>query len=289
MDSIIKIRDSYDRLTHKQKKIADYLLANPEDICYISLKDLSEQTASSEATILRTCKLLGFRNFIELKQSFRKHTQQLVKNLSSSRFFLEELPPFAEGDQKLLLQSICDHESEKCSDFFRNIEMDEVLKAAGLILKAQNILLFGQGISKVLTQFFEKRLSLLGINAYAIDPEEMDNAQTRLARLKKGDVCIAISFPRYYTPIRNIIQYVEEKKISVIVITDSPKSPLILQNSLNFICQTSTTMFFNSLSVPFALINLIASGVVLEMGPQYDKLVATTHEIAHCINKISYD
>jgi DNA-binding MurR/RpiR family transcriptional regulator len=284
MDLIEIIRTNYDKLTHKQKQIADYLMANAENVCYISLKDFSGQTDSSEVTILRTCKALGFRNFIELKQSCRKYTQGLVKNLSKTPYFIANLPSRENGNQKQMLQGIRDSEYDKCVDFFRSVDLDNILEAARWIYKAKNVLIFGQGISEVLTDFFAKRLNLLGINAYAIDPEKMDVAQSRLAKLRQGDVCIAVSFPRYYFPLRNIEQYAAEKKAQIITITDSPSSPIVLKNSLTLFCQTSTAVFFNSLANPLALINLIATGVVLEMGPQYDKLVASTCEMIDFFN-----
>ena len=48
MDILQKIREIYPSLTRKQKSIADYLLENPEDICYITLAQLSRQTCASE-------------------------------------------------------------------------------------------------------------------------------------------------------------------------------------------------------------------------------------------------
>ena len=55
MDILERIEQLYPSLTRKQKYIADYLKANPEEISYITLAQLSHQTSTSELTLLRFC------------------------------------------------------------------------------------------------------------------------------------------------------------------------------------------------------------------------------------------
>ena len=59
MDILEHIQELYPTLTKKQKTIADYLIANPEEISYVTLAQLSQQTRSSELTLLRFCQKLG--------------------------------------------------------------------------------------------------------------------------------------------------------------------------------------------------------------------------------------
>ena len=50
MDILEHLQKLYPALTKKQKTIADYLIANPEEISYITLAQLSHQTGTSELT-----------------------------------------------------------------------------------------------------------------------------------------------------------------------------------------------------------------------------------------------
>ena len=43
------------------------------------------------------------------------------------------------------------------------------------------------------------------------------------------------------------------------------------------------------LALPIALVNLIASCIVMEMGPQYDKLISDTYDVIHFINNNKTD
>jgi DNA-binding MurR/RpiR family transcriptional regulator len=89
--------------------------------------------------------------------------------------------------------------------------------------------------------------------------------------------------------VHNIAEYAECKGATVSAITDSLDSPAITDSSLNFICNTTTKLFYNSLALPIALVNLLASCIVMEMGPQYDKLISDTYEVIHFINSNKTD
>lgn len=79
MDILEHLQKLYPALTKKQKTIADYLIANPEEISYITLAQLSHQTGTSELTLLRFCQKLGYSNFLDLKEQFRDYTQKMIK------------------------------------------------------------------------------------------------------------------------------------------------------------------------------------------------------------------
>ena len=57
-----RIRTAYEGLTSTEKKIADYILNNVEDIVGKSAADLAEVTDTSPATIFRFCKTIGLQN-----------------------------------------------------------------------------------------------------------------------------------------------------------------------------------------------------------------------------------
>lgn len=284
MESVLNIDRNYADLTHKQKEIVDYLLANPENACYISLSDLSARTSASEVTILRMCKKLGFGSYVELKKAFRKHTEQLIKNMSEISLLPIEMPSSEPGDKAELLRQICQNELERDAEFYKSLCPEDILAAARRILAAKRVLVCGHSISKVVADFLCRRLLLLEIDAVLVSPEETDNVQANLLKLRPGDNLIAITFPRYYAQMGHIVQYAESRGATVTAITDRSDSPAVTSDSLNFLCPTSTKMFYNSLALPIALVNMITSGVVIEMGPRYDRLIADANRVADCLS-----
>lgn len=284
-DSFQNIHKNYPNLTHKQKEVLDILLSNPEGVCYISLSELSRHAGVSEVTILRMCKRLGFHNFVELKEAFRAHTKRLVRNFMETSYFSLDLPVSELKDKDAVMQQVLDGARAQSAEFYDSLSIQKILKTSRQILQAKTVLICGQGVSAVVAEYFYRRLSPLIPNAILMRPEDLDSVQASLAKLCPGDHIIAISFPRYYAAMQNIVRFAQYRGASVTAITDSLNAPVVTSESINYLCNTATRVFYNSYSLPIELVNIISSGVVLEMGEDYDKLVLSAHEVIHFINE----
>lgn len=286
MNVLNLIHENYSLLTHAQKSIADYLLANPDDICYISLNELSKKTSTSEITILRLCKRLGYDGFSKLKAAFRERTQLLAQLNLKRNLFSSDIPASPGYNQKIdMMREICTLDYDQYAEFYQTLNFDVILECAQLMLAAKTVLICGHDVSKIIADFLRLRLNLLGINAISVSSENAGMVQAYLAKFHPGDHLVAITFPHYYTPVHSIAKYAEYKGATVTAITDSILSPAITQNSRNLLCKTSAKVFYNSLTLPMALINIIASTIVVEMGPSYDKFVNDFSEAADFIGR----
>ena len=138
-----------------------YLIANPEEISYITLAQLSHQTGTSELTLLRFCQKLGYSNFLDLKEQFRDYTQKMIKQASSSSFFLPERTSGEDTEREQMLHEICNTEAAVFSDFITNINLESVIKASDEIRKSTRIYIFAHDISLVPGKFLQSRLEIL--------------------------------------------------------------------------------------------------------------------------------
>lgn len=264
MDILQKIRDLYPGFTNKQKGIAKYLLENPEDICYITLAQLSQQTSASELTLLRFCQKIGCSNFLDLKNGFREYTQHMVKLLSAPAYFLPEESP--SGRESLLID-ICQEEANAAAEFAASFKPETIISAAAKIRQSKRIFIFGHDISRVLGEFLESRLRLLYFSATFIDLADLAETQNRLQHLCEGDMVVFFSFPKYYYPMGSIAKKAADSGVPILTITDSISSPAAQYSTHLLLCQTSTKMFYNSLALPMTLLNLLASYLVIDMVP----------------------
>ncbi|HWS28525.1 MAG TPA: MurR/RpiR family transcriptional regulator [Clostridia bacterium] len=284
MDLLQDIQAQTDGLTKKQRAIADFLLENPEAVCYISLKELSRRTGASEVSILRLCRALGYDGYAALRDAFRARTERLSRGVLA--------PAFPEGatrgeDEKLqLLNGIFLSEQTGMNRFLTAVRPELLLKTARRLIDAEDVLVFGHDVSKILAEYFSYRLSFLHIKATPVALGDNDAVQNVLARLKKNDHVVLFSFPPYHMPIRGVAKYAEFRAAPVTVITDSAESPAVTEESTNLLCDTSTRFFYNSHTLPVTLINLIASCIAIEMGPRFDEILAEEQSVNRFISDI---
>lgn len=271
MNILEKIRDAYSRLTTKQKNIADYLLSNPEDICYITLSQLSQHTGASEVTVLRFCQRVGCGSFLDLKSQFREYTQQMIRQLSSSAYFVPEQPASSETEKEAQLLAICRMEADTMSDFFRAFSTDAIISASAEIKKAKRIFIFAHDISKIPAEYLNLRLHLLYFNSQLTDLSDLAVTQQRLQQLTDRDMVIFFSFPKYYYPMGSIAKKAAEAGAVILTITDSVSSPAAKYSSQRLFCQTATKVFYNTMTMPMALVNLLVSWLVIDTVPASER------------------
>lgn len=269
MDVIQKIHNLYPEMTRKQKSIADILLESPEDIAYITLANLSQKTSSSELTLLRFCQKLGYSNFLEMKAVFREYTQSMVKLLSSPQYFVPDATITDVEGKSELLRQICREEAEASQRFFSSLDLLSIISAAEAIRGAKRIFICAHDISHVLAEFLYARLKLLYFDVCLIDLTDLNDTQDKLDMLTSQDLVIFIAFPKYYYPLASIAKNAFSHGATILTITDSVSSPTAQYSKHLLVCYTATRVFYNSLTLPMAMANLLLSYLVIDLGPDY--------------------
>ena len=73
---IDNIRNSYSSLSSAQKTIADLILDQAENVCFMRLEDISKKIGVTNVTVIRFVKKLGYESF----GAFKKDLQNYIQN-----------------------------------------------------------------------------------------------------------------------------------------------------------------------------------------------------------------
>lgn len=267
MNILDRIKELYPQFTRKQKSIADYMMTNPGDICYITLAQLSHNTSSSELTLLRFCQKVGCSNFLELKDEFRDYTQHMIQKVSAPDYVIPANLCPTESEKLSLILNLCQMETEGAAEFFSKINPDYIAEICKTIKNKKRILIFAHDISKIPGEFLAFRMKLLFLNVSLVDLEDIAETQKQLETLSEDDMVVFFSFPKYYFPLESIAKEAKKSGASILTITNSYDSPAAPFSHYILICQTETKIFYNTLTLPIAMINLISSYLAVDLLP----------------------
>ena len=64
---VTQIKAHSSSLTKAEQRVAAYIIENPESVIFQSVSDLADCSKTSDATVMRTCKRLGFSSYQEFK------------------------------------------------------------------------------------------------------------------------------------------------------------------------------------------------------------------------------
>jgi RpiR family carbohydrate utilization transcriptional regulator len=219
--TLIRLRGLYPSLKTALRKVADVILKQPEMAIYASVNEVAAAAAVSEATVMRFCRILGFKGFQDFKIALAR---EMV--IPSARY--HEVVSGGEDDAAVVRGVFQTNESA-LQDTLEILEIGAIQEAARLLLAAREIVVVGVSGSGPAVAYTSNRLLLLGLKACSyLDFYLMLMAASLLT---PEDVVLAISNLGTTREVLETVGIAREKGAKVICITNNSLSPLARASS----------------------------------------------------------
>ncbi len=218
---LVKIREMKDSLTPVEQKVANSILEDPGEIPQMSIKMLSKKSRTSEASVLRFCKTIGYTGFREFIVSI---TSALAINTEDKAY--TDLRP---GDERSeIIQKIAKSNVQSIEDTISVLDIHEVEKAVDSIKKARRIYFFGIGASNLVCEDAAHKFLRINMECFTWEDNHQQLAMATL--LTPEDTVILISNSGNTKEIVDILDVAKKQKAATIAITRYSKS-ILAENS----------------------------------------------------------
>ena len=155
--ALIRLRGLYPSLKTALKKVADVILRQPEMAIYASVNEVAAACGVSEATVMRFCRILGFRGFQDFKISLAR---ELVLPVPRPH---EEV---ADGDDPAnIVRKVFQANRAALQDTLEVMAIGDMEAAGQLLLNSRQVVVVGIGGSGTAVAHAGARFLLLGIKA----------------------------------------------------------------------------------------------------------------------------
>lgn len=211
---ILNIQVLYNDMGKAEKKVADWILDHPNELLPLSIVELAERSESSEATIVRFSKRLGFSGYQELKISLAKETKTNIVNVHMTK----------EDTAFEIYEKVCNDIYYSLESTKKVLDAESLQKASEAIMSAGKIVIMGLGNSAAVALDASHKLLRIGLNAYAYTDNHMQVIAT--SHLKEGDVAIGISHSGSSKDVIEAMQLARERGATTICITNKGKSTI---------------------------------------------------------------
>ncbi|OGP92238.1 MAG: hypothetical protein A2157_12940 [Deltaproteobacteria bacterium RBG_16_47_11] len=240
-------------LTRSQRKLIQYILSHEDESIFFNIGDLAEKVNVSEATVVRLSKALGFKGFPE----FQKELRLLFRNklTTTSRLQKTVKKVTSEGD---VLIKVLQNDIANISETLKQTPIREFREFIKCIDSAERIIIIGLRGAYSLANFLGIALEFLQKNVWVIQPG-IGDMWDRLLGLKRGDLVIGISFPKYTKQTVEVLRFAKQRGIKTLAITDCLVSPLAQYAEVVLTAQYKLDSFIESFTAPLSLINAIAT------------------------------
>ena len=206
-------------LTVSERRVADYISCHPEEVIHRSISELAGLTGTSDATIIRTCRKLGFSSYQEFKVL-------LAQDIVSPNQMPNGNIDF---DTCRNVSDIISHVFDSTVQTLRLtqdiVSPKDIEAAADLLYGARCIYIFGMGNSGSVAQDFQHKMLRLGKMAVAQSDSHLQRILIA-AHAAPEDVIVAISHSGSTKDLVENVKLGRSRGAKVISITAYGKTPL---------------------------------------------------------------
>lgn len=221
-DLFVRIRFLIPTLPRAEKAIAEALLDNPEAITVMTLAELAKESGSSEASIIRFCRRLGFRGYTEMKNGFKTALDE------NDEIYTESIN--LQDNMRTILEKVYKSNVQTLSDTLILAD-EEYEKALHALVNASKINFFGVGDAYAACQFAYMKFSRLGVACSAHSDVMLQLAEA--GNMSEGMVALAISYEGRSRNIVEAMKIAKQNGATTICITKMNKSPLLRYSDIN--------------------------------------------------------
>lgn len=226
MSILTYVKKNMDTFTLSEKKIATFILNNPSRIPHYTTKEFSESSETSEASLVRFCKKIGYKGFKEFKL-------ELLREISTEQkrdFNIVKKENIEPVNNIEILHNAIEQNKIAVEKVLNTISIKELDNGVEAILRAKRIACYGSGTSSFVADDLTHKLTKLGIATFF--NKDFHYMLSLVLNLEKGDVFIAISTTGNTQEVLDLVEIAKEREVTIISITTLKKSKLVKESSI---------------------------------------------------------
>jgi DNA-binding MurR/RpiR family transcriptional regulator len=204
------------RLPKRLRAVAIHILQNPDTLALASISAVAEDIGVPPSTLVRFAKTFGYAGFSDFQEVFRSH---LLAGLHRGQpADLAALPPVLGGLVGAAQASLVGLAEALDAEAFDAI--------AARIATSRGLYILGSKRAFPVVTYLALTFQQHGMRAILVDNVGA-SAQDLLATLGPGDCLLAVGFAPYNSPTADLTRTARDRGAEVLVLTDSPLSPLV--------------------------------------------------------------
>ena len=266
---VLDIKIRYDSFSKTEKKIADFLMQNPDEILPLYITELAERCGTSEATVVRFSKRLGFDGYQQLKIAIAQDSDTHPVNES-----ILHSDGAGEIFQKVCEDIYCSLEKTK-----KAIDATTLEKVCQALISADEILIFGLGNSASVAADAAHKMLRLGLNAHAYTDNHMQAIVA--SHTNEKSVVLGISHSGSSKDVVRALRICQANGATTVSLTNAGTSPIYKVSNyvLNTVSDETnyTILGLNSRIAQLAIIDAVYSYLVCHL-PKAQNAIHETEE-----------
>ncbi len=209
-----RVADAAERLSPREREITDFMLNHPAEAVTASAAELARMTSTSDATVVRTARALGYEGLRELKRALL----EMITLRRDPALVLDQRLDQIEGGG--VLQHVAQDSGELIGALPDLLDGDSWRAAVAALDHADRIWAYGIGPAALTAQHLALELVRIGKSATAVGSTGFRLADDLLG-LDERDAVVIFAPLRMFRETEIVLNHADEIGVPVVVVTEA--------------------------------------------------------------------
>ncbi|HZP41749.1 MAG TPA: MurR/RpiR family transcriptional regulator [Candidatus Binatia bacterium] len=238
-------------LSPKRREIAEYLATNYRTAVGQTAAELAAAMGTSEATVIRVARELGYDGFPELRRQLHEMVREDLTSLDLLKRERSEHAKHADT-----IAEVASAQIEHLHAMVANVPRAEFRRLVDVLVAGKRVYVAGHRASAALASFFGYELAKVHPDVVTLCGDG-SAAYDAFRVVPRGAWLIGIAYPRYPRETLELLEFAREERIAIAVITDSVVSPAAKRADLTLPVAATPVSFVSSHAAPQTLISAL--------------------------------
>lgn len=213
--------DAKPRLNASELRVAQYISRNRHHALHASARELATKSQTSDATVVRTAKSLGFSGLAALRQAL---ATELEGGITPASRVARTVANFS-GDQNRAFGETLAQLQASLGNLKTTLPEGAYRDLITHILSARKVLIFGIGPTSAIASYFAIQLGRMGVTATTLSHTGLQLAD-ELMQVQQGDLVVLMAYGHLYPEVSVTVERALSVGAQTTLITDTLKNEL---------------------------------------------------------------
>lgn len=218
----VRIRAALPSLAPAERRVGQVVVSDAALAATLTITELAERAKTSETTVIRFCRALGFGGYPELRLTLATEAGRVEGGSSGGRIVGSDIGPG--DDLAQVVDKIAFADARAVEETAAQLDIAVLGEVVDALAAARRIDIYGVGASAFVAADFQQKLHRIGRVAFAWS--DVHIALTSAALLGPDDVAVGISHTGATTDTADALAEAGRRGATTVALTNFPKSPL---------------------------------------------------------------
>lgn len=217
MPARMKLSSVYSTLPPAERKVADYILAHPDEATHMVINEIAHEAGVSVPSVTRLARKLGYSGFMDFRVSLASGSAAVKREIN--------MPINTSDPYELIFQKLIGGHIASLESTLKVLDTAMISELADMLFTARRVVWFGVGSCVQLAINVSDGLCHMGVDSVVIGGRSERLMQDYSKRMGEGDLVFCLTRSGKTQRTLNCLKSAKENGATTVLITNLVNSP----------------------------------------------------------------